>query len=543
MCCNLKNLFMQRAICVVLTFVVINYSFCQLNEGKKFFYYERYKSAQAALEKAVKESAKNAEAFYWLALTDLAQDKTAEAKAVIQNGLSTNTNHPLLLVALGHVSVLEDKNAAAQEYFTKALAATGAADKAAVLTAIGRANAEGNSKQGNPKYGVDMLKAAAQTDAKNPDIYVLMGICYLKIGIDKGGEAVEAFSSAIKTDPAYAGAYYRMGRIYLAQNNTVFMDEYYGKAIKADPGFAPVYLSLFNYYKERDIQKAIEYLDLYIKNTDAECETYIFQADYFIRTGKLKESLDKLKVIEKSICKDEPRIKLLYAYNYNKMGDSLAAKENIESFLAAAKKEKILAMDYKLAAEVYSKFPEEENKIAAFYQQYIDKDSSKLNKISAMQACASLFYKFKKYKPAGEWYQKLIDNKEKASSTDYYYCGMAYYYAADYNASSKIFKTYGEKYPADWRAPAGSARSAARTDSAMVTWAAAPYYEKTIMLAGTDPAANKLLVEAYKYLFAYEYNGKKNKPAALGYLDKILAIDPNNADAIKYKGMINGSGN
>src|SRR5882762_3172570 len=158
---------MQKTICIVLSFIIINHSFCQLNEGKKFFYYERYTSAQEVLEKYVMADAKNAEAVYWLALTDLAQNKTAAAQAVIKKSLSATKNDPLLQVAMGHVSILENDNTAAKNYFTKALAAAGVTNKAAIMTAIGRANADGDSKQGNPEYGIEMLKTAAQTDTKN----------------------------------------------------------------------------------------------------------------------------------------------------------------------------------------------------------------------------------------------------------------------------------------------------------------------------------------------------------------------------------------
>jgi len=41
-------------------------------------------------------------------------------------------------------------------------------------------------------------------------------------------------------------------------------------------------------------------------------------------------------------------------------------------------------------------------------------------------------------------------------------------------------------------------------------------------------------MEAYGYLAAYESNTKKDYREAITYFEKLLALDPNNADAKKY---------
>ena len=130
--------------------------------------------------------------------------------------------------------------------------------------------ATGNSKQGDPHYGIDKLKQAAQIDPKNPEIYINLGMCYLKLGGDHGGEAFEAFRQATVINPQYARAYYRIGKVYQTQRNKESMDEWYGKAIAADATFAPVYLQYFLYYSEKDVNAAKEYLDKYVANADKD---------------------------------------------------------------------------------------------------------------------------------------------------------------------------------------------------------------------------------------------------------------------------------
>src|ERR1044072_4501806 len=100
--------------------------------------------------------------------------------------------------------------------------------------------ATAGTQAGDPTYGIDKLKQATQIDPKNPDIFINLGMCYLKLGGDHGGEAFEAFRQATVIDPQYARGYYRIGRVYQSQRNKESMDEWYGKAISSVPTFGPV---------------------------------------------------------------------------------------------------------------------------------------------------------------------------------------------------------------------------------------------------------------------------------------------------------------
>ena len=68
---------------------------------------------------------------------------------------------------------------------------------------------------------------------------------------------------------------------------------------------------------------------------------------------------------------------------------------------------------------------------------------------------------------------------------------------------------------------------------------ALPYYTKVIELAGTDVNTNKsILIQAYGYIGAYQANVKKDFPVALENFEKIVQLDPGNADATKYIGIL-----
>jgi tetratricopeptide (TPR) repeat protein len=138
----------------------------------------------------------------------------------------------------------------------------------------------------------------------------------------------------LQEDPKYALAKYRLGKLYETQKSYEIMLENYEEAIKLDPVFAPAYLSMYEYYSYRDVDKAKEYLDKYIANTDADCQTALFAADYLFRSGKYNEALSKSNQLQAGNCASEIglRLKVLNAYCYERLKDSVNAKPILNPF-------------------------------------------------------------------------------------------------------------------------------------------------------------------------------------------------------------------
>src|SRR4030095_9005474 len=218
--------------------------------------------------------------------------------------------------------------------------------------------------------------------------------CYLKQGSEKGGAAVEAFTDATRRNPQYAEAYYRIGRIYLSQNNVEFMNEWFGKAIAADPTYGPVYLAYFNYYKERDVNTAKEYLDKWLPNADKDCATDYFVADYLYRAGKNQESLAKAKEMEGTACKDYITLNILYAYNYNKLGDSVAAYNAVQKFFTSSPA-KVEPSDYVIAGTVAGKVGQTDSAVA-YLQKAYEEDTVQKNKATYIDSISSIYKRAKK---------------------------------------------------------------------------------------------------------------------------------------------------
>ena len=366
-----------------------------VNDGIKFINYQRWTSAKQTLQKAA--ASKDPLAIYWLGQAYIGADQTDSAKIIYQNALTAGVNDPWIWIGSGEVEILQggDVNAAKQK-FEQAITATtktkgrNKGPNPDILNAVGRAMAAGSSQQGDPNYGIDKLKQAAQIDDKNPDIYINMGLCYRKLGGDKGGQAFEAFRQATVIAPQDPRAYYLIGKIYESQRNKESMDEWYGKAIAADVTFAPVYLAYFNYYKETDVNTAKANLDKWVTNTDKGCEADFFVGDYLFRAGKYQESLQQAKNMEAGGCATFPRLNVLYAYDYDRLGDSVQARSYIQKYLTSADTSNIQPSDYAFAGTVFAKFPESADSAGKYFELAISKDTVKENQAKYLSSAVDV---------------------------------------------------------------------------------------------------------------------------------------------------------
>src|SRR5688572_12265851 len=281
--CKLKITSSVLSLLIIGNIIFNQNVFAQnIDEGKKFIYYERYNSSKDIFSKLVNANPNDIDAVYWLGQTYLGMEDTASAKALYQKTLQANANAPLLMVGVGHIELLENKTNDARNRFETAISLSKGKD-AKVLHAIGRANVE--AKAGDALYAIEKLKLAAERDKKNADIHVTMGDAYRKL--TDGANAQISYQNALAINPNNARANFMIGRIYETQGfsqEPIYM-RYYNDAIAKDPQFAPAYSWLSTYYYKRDINKAKEYLDKYIAVADADAKNCYYQASFLYASG------------------------------------------------------------------------------------------------------------------------------------------------------------------------------------------------------------------------------------------------------------------
>lgn len=525
----------KRLISLVAMVVITgNMLYAQsVEQGKKFLYYERYKSARDNFEKVLAANPNAIDAVYWLGQTLLKQKDTAGARSLYQKALSSNGNAPLIMAGIGEIELLDGKTAEARQHFDAALGLTKNKD-IEVINAIGRANVD--AKAGDAQYAIEKLNQATTTkNFRNADTYVLLGDAYRKL-ID-GGNAVTSYTKALAIDPKRADAKTKIGRVYLTQGNKEYFLPAFEEAVQLDPAYTPAYFELFYYWYFRDVNKAATYLEKYVANADPGPEMEYLKTDFAYASGKFAEARQKGEgLIAQYGDKVAPRMYRLVAYTADTLGDMAAAKQAMITFLAKADTSDILPADYAELANINSKTPGSEAEAFTNLQTAVAKDTLEENKVKYITTAANLAKKLGDRNQQANWLGIAYQMKKAPTQTDLYNWGQAYYQAGNYAKSDSIFcQVYKSKYPNEIFGYLWCARSKGAQDTTMEKGTAVQAYQDLIRFADTARDKYKAtLVQAHGYLAGYYANVAKNKDSAIAQLQGILDIDSTNADAQKY---------
>lgn len=510
-----------------------------IEEGKKFLNYEKFESAEGVFSKLVTADPNNVDAAYWLGQTylqNLEITDTAAAKALYQKTLQANPNSALMMVGVGEVELMEGKTNDARNHFETAINLTKKRDLPDILLAVGRANID--PKAGDAVYAIDKLKTAADRDKKNSEIQIALGDAYRKL-ID-GANATISYQNAMSLDPKNARSNFMIGRIYETQGfgqENIYM-KYYNDAIATDPNFAPVYYWLYMYYYNRDVNKAREYLTKYVSLADNDSKLCYAQASLLYVSKLYNETIAKAsECITTAGAKAVPNLYGLKAYAFDKLGDSLKAKNAFEEFFTKISPEKIGPKDYATYANVLFRFPGNDGMAAEYIDKAVAKDTIMKNKLEYVKDVAKRFYAEGQFDRAGVWYRKLLTMDPGFGKVDLFYAGYSDLRGGNYKSADSVFNIYQQKYPEDLYGWYLGARAKEGIDTAQ-TGLAKPDYEKIISLADTVADKQSIkdkLIPAYRFMVAYHYNILKDVEKANMYNDLILTVDPADATAIANK--------
>ncbi len=524
---------MKKISLLMLSVLMVAVAIAQnVSEGVKQLYYQKYNTARQTLQNAVNANPKDASAVYWLGQSFLSGSNPdiAKAKAIYQKALNDiGSSDPLLLVGMGHIDLFEGKGNEARQKFETAISLSMQKKNPNpnILAAIGRANADGGSNIGDPQYAIEKLKKAAELNATDPEIYVNMGINYQKIGGDRGGDAVQAYNAALQRDAKYAKALYRIGRIYESQQNKELFEDYYNRAIAADPNYVPSYLALYDYYKNRDVAKALSSLNAYIKYAEQNPENEYFMADYLFRAGKYQESLNKGKELEaKYGLATLPKLHVLYAYNYDRLKDSVQAKANIVKFLSTAPATEINSDHYVLAGSIIARFKGSEDEASSYFEKAVKADTIRANQIDYITAAAQMFEKVGRFDRQYNWLLRLAIMKDKWGEIDYYRLSDVSFKAAAYK---RVLDTLGPKYiqayPDKPQGYAYRVRAAKAIDTAAsLGLAIEPITQQNDYLMKDTAKNKKAIYLNYYYMLVYYNDKAKDISKAIEMTEKMMAL-------------------
>jgi tetratricopeptide (TPR) repeat protein len=304
---------------------------------------------------------------------------------------------------------------------------------------------------------------------------------------------------------------------------------------------------MYTYFANRDVNRALEYLNKYMANADKDCSTDFFYADYLFRAGRYQESLGKAKEMENGACKTYPRLKVLYAYNYDRLGDSMQARSNIESYLSSAAAEKVQPEDYQLAGRVLLKFPGSEAQATSYLEKAMNADTVAANRVSYVNTIIEMLGKSGNYREQLNWYRRLTALKPEMSNRDLYLFADAAISAGEFATADSVSKMYIQKYPDQEYGYSLLVRGAKASDTAGTGASFAAVQQYVDFLAKQDAAKNASKIKSqYTYMASIAADKMKDYPKALDMVNRILAIDPADTFASQAKPVlekaVNGRG-
>jgi len=316
----------------------------------------------------------------------------------------------------------------------------------------------------------------------------------------------------------------------------------FADAITADPNFPPVYYTLYDYYKDKDVNKAKDNLEKFIASADKDPNNDLLYADYLFRAGKYNESLAKAKEIETSFgAANVPRLNIIYAYDYDRLGDSVQAKTYTEKFFAAATQDNIQPTDYEFAVKVFSKFPGNEATAVGYIQKALVADTLTADKIKYTKLAADIWNKAQNYPEYYKWLSRSDTLKGIATltNTDFYYWNDAAIKAKDTAAATSISELYIQKFADQIYGYRFKAQAAIMTDYDTTKGSAIPALEQYITFLSKDSIKNQRIISSQFYYMASYYADKaKDFPKALEVVNRLLAYYPDDKFGIQVKPIL-----
>lgn len=441
---------------------------------------------------------------------------------------------PFGMVAEGRALLAKGKASEADAKFDAAAKATKNKD-AKVLTMIAQAYGESDVKDITKPLTYVKTAEALSKGKDDPSLMVARGDIYL-LTDQGGGEAMSSFDRAIAANPNDVEAYYKRGVLSVRSRNGAAAKENLDKAIALNPQYAPAYKELAEmYYSAGQYDKAVstfkQYTDMAEKsaNTDAEYASFLYLSK------KYPESLAEVNKVL-AVEPNNLTMNRLKAYNLYETNDYAGAATAMDQYMKVAPAEKVIPEDYSYQSKILLRSNRSDEAITVL-QKAIAATTDPTKKADLQNDLATAYMAKKDYGSA----LKVYKSKGNPDLADQFRIGTAYTGNKQYTQADSVYNIITTAKPT--YAPAYQARAQANfnLDPDSKKGLAKPYYEKYIELTSADPSKySRGLIEANNYLGYYNLQ-KGDKAAATPYYQKVLELDPNNADANNALKIIKGA--
>lgn len=523
---------------------------------------ERFTKAGQSLTQLA-SSAPSADNQFYLGYYYLKTGQADQAKAAFEKGAAADAKNQLNNIGLAGVALMKKDRATAKTLIDNAIGQTKSKNQDVLIRG---AEMYTLSEQTNdPAEALRLLTIADEKDKKNEraDIEMTMGDAYfLK---NDGGNAITKYENALVISPSLAEANYKIGRLFLRGKNYVKAQELFKLAIQNDAEFAPTYRAYADALaNSRAYKSAAQNYELYVqKSGTTDPEQLLDIARYKFLAEDYQGAITYLDQLKGKI--NNPIIDRMYGWANTALGKNPEAVESLTRFISTAP-QKVMSDDYKYLGRAYGqlKTPQGDSLSIVNLEKAAPEDTMQ----NLYREIAQKYYEMKRYDKAATYYAQTIKKDKKPLNSDYLFNGMSnyqygfrvgrdslnpvtdtaqirlmkrqYFLRADsaFAQMAQGSEAIGKPYPSAYYYRGQSNYYAYPSAVSLSTGAAVPYYEKFIEMASaeTDTTVKKTyqknLVTSYKFLASYNL-AKKDDAKAKEYFNKVLEIDPNDADVLK----------
>ncbi len=487
---------------------------------------EQYEVADEAFKALLAKEPANGAYWFYLGENYWKGDKPDSAKYAYEKGLTAEPGNPINLVGIGKYKLETGNQIGAKADFDKALTMSGS-KTSLVQSEVAESYVANRTK--DISYAIKLLTNAISVDAKNPELYMLLGDAYSEQ--NNGTLAAENYNKALDFDKKAVKAIVKKGQLYKRSTNFEGAASEFESAISLSPNYAPAHRELGEaYFNLRKLEKAKEeykkYLELSKNNNSARLRyaSFLFlSADYPAVQAELNQ-----------ISKDDPSnlgMLRLKAYTAFETNDTVNSKTYIDKVFEATNDNNRTIKDYHYYGQILSKAGND-SLAAGYFEKSYSLDTTKTEVLNDL---GNMYMKLKNYPLAVNAYERRVSYGKGLKSTDYFNLGKALYFSKDFARADSIFGKVNEMVPTWPNGYLWRAQSNAQLDPDSKLGLAKPHYEKYVEVALADTAnVDKYkngLIESYKYLGGYFYLIDKQTSTSKSYWQKVLELSPDDKQA------------
>ncbi len=509
-------------------------------EIQKLMAEENYSAARKMARELAKKTPTDGDAYFYIGETFYYDEQPDSASFYYNRGNAVNGESAAPHVGIGKLLLDKGQVSEAEKSFGRALRFS-KKKPAEAYSLIGSAYL--TNQKPNSDKALANFTLARDNDTKNPRYFVLLGDA--QMAADKVGEALTNYEFAAGKDKENPEVQMKIARTYLKNGIKDVGQQRLEEVISRFPNYPPAYKDLYElYFQGQMYSKGTPLLSKYVSLVGDDVDARARLARFLV--GFAKDYDNGLKEAQTVLQQDPNRVEMYrwLARCQVEKGQAQEGFNSAKTFLEKVGTGRVFSSDYEYLAKAAAK-TNQFDIATANYRKVFEMDSTRkeamLKEIARMNWGATP----KRYQEAADAYNELVA-LGKASSQDMFFLGQCYMQLKNFALADSTFKKYIEINPTAYQGWASRARVNKQLEPDKSKPAQAkPYYEKLISMLETELEATKAdankkrtLIESYNYLAEHNANTLNDYNAAIAFFDKVLAVDPANAEATKNKEMV-----